>query len=104
LKRGGNGARAAPFLFFPRGLEFPGFNYFPGGGLVVNRRPMNDGEVSAWHYSSRQPVRVRWRDGVIMHLEPAAPPPPHDLWMAPTLFDLQINGYGGVDFQQDNLT
>jgi len=65
---------------------------------------MNDGEVSAWHFSSRQPVRVRWRDGVIVHLEPAAPPPPHDLWMAPTLFDLQINGYGGVDFQQDNLT
>src|SRR5439155_8978926 len=25
-------------------------------------------------------------------------------WLAPTLFDLQINGYGGVDFQQDDLS
>ncbi len=65
---------------------------------------MNDGEISAWHYSARQPVCVRWRAGVITHLEPATTLPPADVWLAPSLFDLQINGYGGVDFQQDDLT
>lgn len=65
---------------------------------------MNDGEISAWHYATRQPVCVRWRAGVVTHLEPVTTLPPRDLWLAPALFDLQINGYGGVDFQQDNLT
>ena len=30
-------------------------------------------------------------------------PTPTDLWIAPGLVDLQVNGYGGVDFQQDNI-
>ena len=29
--------------------------------------------------------------------------PSKNLWMAPALFDVQVNGYGGVDFQQDHL-
>src|SRR5947207_1994707 len=29
---------------------------------------------------------------------------PADLWLAPPLFDIQINGYAGVDFQQDSVT
>jgi N-acetylglucosamine-6-phosphate deacetylase len=65
---------------------------------------MNHGETYAWHYATRQPVRLRWQDGVISQLERAPAPPPKDLWLAPPLLDLQINGYGGVDFQQDNLT
>ena len=64
----------------------------------------DNGEISAWHYATRQPVHVRWRDGVITHVEAAASAPPHDLWLAPSLFDLQINGFAGVDFQQDGLT
>ena len=64
----------------------------------------NEGEISAWHYATRQPVCLRWREGVITHIEPAAEPPPRDTWIAPALFDVQVNGYGGVDFQQDNLT
>jgi len=63
-----------------------------------------NGEISAWHYATRQPVLVRWRDGVITHLQSVASPPPQDLWIAPPLFDLQINGFAGVDFQQDGLT
>jgi len=62
-----------------------------------------DDEISAWHYATGQPVRLRWRDGVITHLETAVIAPPSGLWIAPPLFDLQINGFGGVDFQQDNL-
>ena len=64
----------------------------------------DNGEISAWHYSTGQPVRVRWRAGVITHLENATTAPPRELFVAPGLFDLQINGYGGVDFQQDNLS
>ena len=65
---------------------------------------MNEGEISAWHYASRKPVRIRWQKGVITHLEKASTQPPRDLWVAPSLFDNQVNGYGGIDFQQDNLT
>src|SRR5689334_16790042 len=64
---------------------------------------MDDGDISAWHYLTREPVRVRWERGIITHLEPATIAPVKNLWLAPGLFDLQVNGYGGVDFQQDNL-
>jgi len=75
--------------------------YFSNQDYMANS---NNGELFAWHYATRQPIHVSWRDGVITHLEPAANPPPRDLWMAPPLIDLQINGFGGVDFQQDGLT
>jgi N-acetylglucosamine-6-phosphate deacetylase len=65
---------------------------------------METGEFSAWHYATRQPVRVRWAAGLIMHLDPAPGPPPPDMWIAPTLCDLQVNGFAGVDFQQDHLS
>ena len=64
----------------------------------------SDGEISAWHYATGQPVRVRWGAGVITHLEKATTAPPRERFVAPALFDLQINGYGGVDFQQDSLS
>lgn len=64
---------------------------------------MDTGELTALHYATRQPVRLRWANGLITQMEPAAAAP--DLpWIAPSLFDVQINGYAGVDFQQDNLT
>ncbi len=62
-----------------------------------------NGEVLAWHYATRQPVCLRWSDGVITHLEASSSLPPRDVWIAPPLFDLQINGFAGVDFQQDGL-
>jgi N-acetylglucosamine-6-phosphate deacetylase len=62
------------------------------------------GEIHAFHYATRQPVRVRWADGRIVEIVPVADKPPRELWLAPPLVDLQINGYAGVDFQQDDLT
>ncbi len=47
---------------------------------------------------------VRWQNGIISHVDKATTSPPKDLWIAPSLFDNQVNGYGGIDFQQDNLT
>jgi N-acetylglucosamine-6-phosphate deacetylase len=64
----------------------------------------NNGEISAWHYATRQPVHVRWRDGIITHWQAAGSEPPRGTWLAPPLFDLQINGFAGVDFQQNGLT
>jgi len=64
---------------------------------------MFQGEIHAWHYTTRQPIKLRWQHGVITHFEPASSPPPADLWLAPGLFDIQVNGYGGIDFQQDSL-
>src|SRR5947207_88107 len=64
---------------------------------------MNDGELTARHYASGEPMVVRWRAGVITHLASSAQPSQLDTWIAPGLFDLQVNGYGGVDFQQDDL-
>ncbi len=65
---------------------------------------MNHGEIHAWHYDTRRPVKARWRRGVIESLRTVRNEPPDDLWIAPALVDLQINGFGGVDFQRDDLT
>jgi N-acetylglucosamine-6-phosphate deacetylase len=46
---------------------------------------------------------LRWTKDRITELAPAISVPERSVWIAPSLFDLQINGYGGVDFQQDNL-
>jgi N-acetylglucosamine-6-phosphate deacetylase len=64
---------------------------------------MSEGEICAWHFATRQPVRVRWKKGLVTDLEATADQPPADLWLAPPIFDLQVNGYAGVDFQQDDL-
>src|SRR2546429_9707221 len=62
----------------------------------------SQGEVCGWHYASGQPLCLRWRGGTITELEPPKLTPPRDVWIAPALFDAQVNGYGGVDFQQDH--
>ena len=61
------------------------------------------GEVMARHYATGQPIRLEWKEGCISRIG-LAPDGPDDLWIAPALVDVQINGYGGVDFQQDNLS
>lgn len=65
---------------------------------------MSDGEISAWHFATRKPVLVKWSAGRITAIDKAENPPSRDLWIAPALFDVQVNGYGGVDFQQPKLT
>jgi N-acetylglucosamine-6-phosphate deacetylase len=64
--------------------------------------PQSKGELCARDYATGQPVCLSFQDGVIRGIEPADAAP--DLWIAPTLFDVQVNGFGGVDFQQDDLT
>ena len=62
------------------------------------------GLLSAFHYHTGQPVEVRWQNGIITSLEPSTTTPTESLWIAPGLVDLQINGFAGIDFQQDELT
>ena len=65
---------------------------------------MSDGEIRARHYATGQVVRLGWQRGIITQFEAAAAPPGRDVWLAPALVDLQINGFAGVDFQRNNLT
>jgi len=65
---------------------------------------LNSNELYAWHYATRRPIRVRWDESGIVSLAEVPDQPEADLWLAPSLVDLQINGYAGVDFQQDDLT
>ena len=73
-------------------------------GEVTEIARVTDGEICARHYATGQPARVRWRKGIITGLEAAPAPPEGDVWLAPGLVDLQVNGFAGVDFQQDNLS
>src|SRR5438105_4883209 len=59
-------------------------------------------EITARHCFTGQPGQLRWSNGSITAIEPGAGASPN-LWVAPPLIDLQINGYGGIDFQQDKL-
>ncbi|MBI4661844.1 MAG: N-acetylglucosamine-6-phosphate deacetylase [Verrucomicrobia bacterium] len=65
---------------------------------------MTTGEIAALHYLTRRPTVVRWKDGIITSVEPASSLESDDVWIAPALVDLQINGYAGVDFQRDDFT
>jgi N-acetylglucosamine-6-phosphate deacetylase len=60
---------------------------------------MSEETIHAWHTLTRQPVRLRHKDGKIIALDAVSEKPRTDLWLAPSLLELQVNGYGGVSFQ-----
>ena len=64
---------------------------------------MNSGVIRGRHFASSEPIELRWESGVIESIRPVSASDANP-WLAPALVDLQINGYGGIDFQQDNLT
>jgi N-acetylglucosamine-6-phosphate deacetylase len=61
------------------------------------------GNASGWHYATREAIRVRWEKGLVTGIEPVKLKSPAGRWIAPGLVDLQVNGFGGVDFQRDDL-
>jgi N-acetylglucosamine-6-phosphate deacetylase len=63
---------------------------------------MNHGDLCARHYATGLPVRVIWQNGRILSVLGPNQSTPPDLWIAPALVDLQVNGFGGIDFQQDH--
>jgi N-acetylglucosamine-6-phosphate deacetylase len=66
----------------------------------------NSGALEARRYDTGELVRIAWREGQIAAVEPALSdlPVSEIPWVAPALFDLQINGYGGVWFSHRSLT
>jgi N-acetylglucosamine-6-phosphate deacetylase len=66
-------------------------------------RAEDRGETIGRHFATGEPIRLLWEAGRISRIEPLRGAAP-ETWLAPPLFDLQVNGYGGIDFQQDNLS
>jgi len=58
----------------------------------------------ARHYATGQCVQVSWENARIRAVEGDEADPDPGLWIAPGLFDCQVNGFGGIDFQQDELS
>ncbi len=56
----------------------------------------------ARRFDTAQPVRLTLDGSIVLGVE-AAGDAPEDGWVAPALFDPQINGYAGVDFQRDAI-
>jgi len=62
--------------------------------------------VAGRRYDTGEPVKIKIDENRIASIEPARPEGPIDDWpyVAPGLFDLQINGYGGIWYSQAGLT
>jgi N-acetylglucosamine-6-phosphate deacetylase len=67
---------------------------------------MSTSSFQARRYDTGEPVRVSISGGTIAAIEPAWPAQTIADWpfVAPGLFDLQVNGYGGVWFSNSSLT
>lgn len=74
----------------------------------------SEGEVCGKHFATGELIRLKWENGTITEMERLnaarlANDPglmakvDRDVWIATGLFDAQVNGYGGIDFQQDGL-
>lgn len=62
--------------------------------------------IFARRYDSAEPVRVSFAEGRLSEIEPLWTRESIETWpwIAPGLFDLQINGYGGTWFSDESLT
>lgn len=58
--------------------------------------------LTGWHYATRDPIEITCAGGTITSIRHAPTDPPNQ-WLAPALVDVQVNGYGGVDFQNDAI-
>src|SRR5262245_59715524 len=58
--------------------------------------------LRARHYATGEPVESACADGRITAITPS--PTPSSEWVAPALFDLQINGCDGHCFNSERLT
>jgi N-acetylglucosamine-6-phosphate deacetylase len=60
-----------------------------------------NGSAIVRHYRDGRILAAEWDASGLVSLVPAPEADPGHLWIAPGLFDLQVNGYGGIDFQRD---
>ncbi|HEY1169930.1 MAG TPA: N-acetylglucosamine-6-phosphate deacetylase [Verrucomicrobiae bacterium] len=61
-------------------------------------------KVIAKDYRTGKAVEISWEAGKITGISPLAEGTRAEVWLAPVLIDVQVNGYAGIDFQQDDLT
>lgn len=62
--------------------------------------------IEGRRYDTGEPVRITIAEGRIASIDPARPEGPIEEWpyVAPAMFDLQINGHGGIWYSQPGLT
>ncbi len=60
-------------------------------------------QILGRHFETGRPIALSIRDGRIASIEHSQERPGLP-FIAPGLFDIQINGYGGVWFSDENLT
>ncbi|MBT7026205.1 MAG: N-acetylglucosamine-6-phosphate deacetylase, partial [Verrucomicrobia bacterium] len=65
---------------------------------------MSHGQIHAWNILDRKPVLAKWEEGLFTEITPTDEPPAKVKWIGPPLLDLQVNGFAGIDFQQDDLS
>lgn len=63
--------------------------------------PIESGQAVARHYRSGEFLAIEWADFQLTQIASAPRQAQTDLYLAPALIDLQINGYGGIDLQSD---
>lgn len=49
-------------------------------------------------------LRLEWHDGIVSRMEPEEGEPEAYPWIMPSLLDLQVNGFNGVDFQNASIS
>ncbi len=65
---------------------------------------METNHIVGRHVATGQNLLIEWDEGRIVRVEDAPESDSESAWLAPSLFDPQINGFAGVDFQSDQLT
>ncbi|MDP7585894.1 MAG: N-acetylglucosamine-6-phosphate deacetylase, partial [Verrucomicrobiota bacterium] len=65
---------------------------------------MSRSEIHAWNILDRKPVLAKWDEGCFTEITLTDKPPAETRWIGPPLVDIQVNGYSGIDFQQDDLS
>ena len=60
--------------------------------------------IQARHYNTADPILVSFDDGVICDISPLESSSENLLVLAPGLVDLQVNGYGGQEFNDPELS
>ncbi|MDC0262441.1 N-acetylglucosamine-6-phosphate deacetylase [Verrucomicrobia bacterium] len=60
--------------------------------------------ITGRHWKTGDWIRIEFNQKKILSISSAAHGSRNAPWLAPSLLDLQVNGYGGVDFQKKSLS